>query len=71
MNALLRRSLIQSTNSGLTLQSVVMEYVTEVFIDSIIHELNSCELYSCENNFINNEGANLAPIPYIGGILVI
>ena len=45
LNSLLGRCLIESTNSGLTLQNVVMEYITEVFISQVIHELDSCELH--------------------------
>lgn len=44
LDSLLRRCLIQSTKGGLTLQNVVMEYVSEVLIDRIIQELDSCEL---------------------------
>ncbi|MDJ0696226.1 WD40 repeat domain-containing protein [Mastigocoleus sp. MO_188.B34] len=45
LDSLLRRCLIQSTCEGLTLQNVVMEYVTEIFINKIIDELNTCELH--------------------------
>ncbi|MGF1675567.1 MAG: NB-ARC domain-containing protein, partial [Rivularia sp. (in: cyanobacteria)] len=44
LNSLSRRCLIQSTHDGVTLQNVVMEYVSEVFIHKVINELESCEL---------------------------
>jgi len=44
LNSLSRRCLIQSTHEGVTLQNVVMEYVSEVLIHKVINELESCEL---------------------------
>ncbi|MDJ0674281.1 MAG: NB-ARC domain-containing protein, partial [Calothrix sp. MO_167.B42] len=44
LNSLSRRCLIQSTPQGLTLQNVVMEYVSDILILRVIHELESCEL---------------------------
>ncbi|BAZ16410.1 WD-40 repeat-containing protein [Calothrix sp. NIES-4071] len=44
LNSLLGRCLIQSTHDSFTLQNVVMEYVSEVFIDKVINELECCEL---------------------------
>ncbi|NJO63565.1 MAG: hypothetical protein HC836_36845 [Richelia sp. RM2_1_2] len=44
LNSLSRRCLIQSTHEGLTLQNVVMEYISEILIRKVIHELESCEL---------------------------
>ncbi|WP_414622668.1 NB-ARC domain-containing protein [Calothrix sp. CCY 0018] len=44
LNSLSRRCLIQSTHDGLTLQNVVMEYISEMLICKAIHELESCEL---------------------------
>ncbi len=44
LNFLSRRCLIQSTHEGVTLQNVVMEYVSQVFIHKVINELESCEL---------------------------
>ncbi|BAY93375.1 hypothetical protein FDUTEX481_09363 [Tolypothrix sp. PCC 7601] len=44
LNSLSRRCLIQSTDEGLTLQNVVMEYVSNLFIHKIINELESSEL---------------------------
>ena len=52
LDSLLRRCLIQSTNTGLTLQNVVMEYITEVLITKIIHELDSCELHLLRSHAI-------------------
>ncbi|MBD2299069.1 NB-ARC domain-containing protein [Nostoc sp. FACHB-190] len=45
LDSLLGRCLIQSTNQGLTLQNVVMEYVSDRLITKIIYELESYELY--------------------------
>ncbi|MEC4887786.1 MAG: NB-ARC domain-containing protein [Scytonema sp. PMC 1070.18] len=39
LNSLLGRCLIQSTHEGFTLQNVVMEYVSEVFIRQVMNEL--------------------------------
>jgi predicted transcriptional regulator len=44
LNSLSQRCLIQSTHEGVTLQNVVMEYVSQVFIHKVINELESCEL---------------------------
>ncbi|NJR20004.1 MAG: hypothetical protein HC785_33020 [Calothrix sp. CSU_2_0] len=44
LNSLSRRCLIQSTHDGVTLQNVVMEYISEILIRKVIHELESCEL---------------------------
>lgn len=44
LDSLLGRCLIESTHEGLTLQNVVMEYVSEIFIDKVINELECCEL---------------------------
>ncbi|MBD2169638.1 hypothetical protein H6G04_35415, partial [Calothrix membranacea FACHB-236] len=45
LDSLLGRCLIQSTYEGLTLQNVVMEYVSDRLITKIIYELESCDLY--------------------------
>ncbi|MBD2169411.1 hypothetical protein H6G04_34175 [Calothrix membranacea FACHB-236] len=45
LTSLLGRCLIQSTHEGLTLQNVVMEYVSDRLITKIIYELESCDLY--------------------------
>jgi hypothetical protein len=41
LNSLSRRCLIQSTHEGVTLQNVVMEYVSEVLIHKLINELEA------------------------------
>ncbi len=44
LNGLQRRSLIEKTATGFTLQNVVTEYVTDYLIEQAVHEIHSGEL---------------------------
>ncbi|BAZ49969.1 WD-40 repeat-containing protein [Nostoc sp. NIES-4103] len=80
LESLVRRSLIEKSTATFTLQPVVMEYVTQVFIEQICEEIvtNHIELFNCHplmkataKDYIREAQISLIIRPVIDGLLTV